>query len=418
MFEIKNERLVVLKYYLYRAAGNPGFFWPIYTLYLLDHGLTFTQLGLIGTVQSVIMVAGEIPTGYVGDRVGRRNSILIAQVLFLASVAGMILGETFLAFAFAFSLLSVAQTFTSGSTDAWLYETLEEHLDESRFTEVRGRGGAIGQYVMAGTMVGGSLLYVVAPTWPFIAGFASRAVAGLVVLTMPKNAQYADDEADGGPGMREALPIVYEQVTSPRLRSFVAYMALFLGATMTVGVYIQPVARDAIRSGAGELLAAYGVPAAASLGVLYASFTVVSGVASARSSDVEEWLGTRGAFLVVPFVVAASFLAPLALPVLAIPMFFVLRGGQSLLRPISGQFLNDRVESVGRATVLSTISMAYGLARAPFMIASGVLADASSAFVAVGALGVTFLVGGAALQLLWPPVSEPAAETPTAAPAD
>ena len=33
--------------------------------------LSFTAIGVIGSVQAVIVVGGEIPTGYIGDRIGR-----------------------------------------------------------------------------------------------------------------------------------------------------------------------------------------------------------------------------------------------------------------------------------------------------------------------------------------------------------
>jgi MFS family permease len=85
---------VVIKYYLFRAVGNPGFIYPIYVLYLLLHGLSYAQIGAIGAIQSVV-VTGEMPTGYVGDRIGRRNSLLIAQVLSTVSALGLIFGEGF-----------------------------------------------------------------------------------------------------------------------------------------------------------------------------------------------------------------------------------------------------------------------------------------------------------------------------------
>jgi hypothetical protein len=136
--------IVVLKYYLYRAVGGPGFIAPIYVLYLLSNGLSYAEIGAIGAIQGVIVLAGEIPTGYVGDRIGRRNSLLVAQVLLTGSAVGMILASSFLAFTVSFGLLSFAMTFVSGSDDAWLYDILQEHLDEDRYTHVRGRGRPVG----------------------------------------------------------------------------------------------------------------------------------------------------------------------------------------------------------------------------------------------------------------------------------
>ena len=401
---------VVLKYYLYRAVGNPGFIMPIYTLYLLANGVSFAQIGVIGTIQAVIVVGGELPTGYVGDRIGRRNSLLVAQVLFTGSNVCMVLADGFVGFTVAFSMLSFANTFVSGSADAWLYDILEERLGEDTFTYVKGRGTAVGQWVMAGTMIAGSLLYVVDHLYPYYAALAMNVVSFAIVASLPKTAQYAGSGGDGEEDeddrltVLEAWPIVRDQLSSPTLRPFVVYVALFFGTTLTVSAYVQPVAVDALEASAGPFLAEIGVPEAASLGVLYASFTVVSAVASDRASDLEAALGVRGALLVVPFVAAAAFVVPAFVAVAAFPMFFVMRAARSALSPIVGQYLNDRIESVGRATVLSAVSMVYAVARIPFALASGFVADWFTPMVSVAALGAAFAIAGAAMQVWRPPV--------------
>lgn len=425
MFGTDGDASVVLRYYLYRAVGGPGFIWPVYVLYLLAHDLSYAAIGAIGAIQTVVILAGEIPTGYVGDRVGRRNSLAAAEVVFTVSGVGMVVATNFAGFAASFGLLSLAMTFRSGSGDAWLYDVLEERLDEDRFTHVKGRGAAVGQWVTAATMVAGSLMYVVQPVYPFVAVVGARLATLAVVLTLPKTARYADDPAAAAPGDEgtaaaedgeasaeddeglsplETPAVVREHLLAPELRTFVAYMALFVAATGTAGVYIQPMAVDALEGEIGAALAAAGIPEAATLGVLYASFTAVSALASDRASDVEAWLGTSRALLGLPLAVTALFLLPLAVPLLAFPMFFGLRGGQSLLRPIAGQYLNDHLESLGRATVLSAVSMVYAVTRVPFALGSGVVADWLSPLAAVAAMGGAFLVVGSALVVLQSPV--------------
>ena len=419
--DTKSNVSVVLKYYLYRAVGNPGFILPIYTLYLLANGLSFTEIGVIGTIQALIVVGGEIPTGYVGDRIGRRNSLLVAQVLFAGSNVGMILATDFVGFTVAFSTLSFANTFVSGSANAWLYDVLQERLDEDRYTYVQGRGSAVGQWVMAATMIAGSLLYVSDHVYPFYAALVMNGVSFLVVSSLPQTAYYAGTDDDSGVGdaddgdehltILDTWPIIRKQLSEPPLRPFVVYMALFFGVTTTVGAYVQPIAVDALEASAGAYLASLGVPEAASLGVLYASFTVVSAIASDRASDLEAALGVRGALLIVPFVAAAAYVVPAFVAVAAFPMFFVMRGTRSLLGPIVNQYLNDHIESVGRATVLSAVSMVYALARIPFALGSGLVADWFTPMVGVAALGATFAVVGAAMQFWRPPVAHREAES-------
>lgn len=199
------------------------------------------------------------------------------------------------------------------------------------------------------------------------------------------------------------------------MRSFVVYMALFGGALVTADIYIQPIAREALRTSIGATLAAWNVPEVATLGVLYASFTVVSTIVSEYAGDVEDRVGTRNALLLVPLVIAALYLLPPLLPLLAFPMFFAMKGGLALVFPISKRYMNDRIDSVGRATVLSVVAMLRAVAGVPFRVGSGVVADYATPLVAVAALGALFVVGTVVLHVVAPPMR---AATGTGTPAD
>ncbi len=422
----------VLRYYLYRASSHPGFHWPIYVLFLLRNGLTFTAIGAIASIQSVVVIAGEVPTGYVGDRIGRRNSLVIASVLFLVSNLAYLVATDFVGFTFVFVALSFGGTFVSGSASAWLYDTLDEHHIEDEFTHVSGRAGAVSNWAQTVAMLAGGVLYVVNPYYPFYAAVALSFVNLASVLSLPKNAQYAGRDPKGAAGtstdeaatadgtddrltILDAVPVVREQVSKPAMRSFVVYMALFGGALVTADIYIQPIAREALRTSIGATLAAWNVPEAAMLGVLYASFTVVSAIVSEYAGDVEDRVGTRNTLLLVPLVIATLYLLPPLLPLLAFPMFFVMKGGLALVFPISKRYMNDRIDSVGRATVLSVVAMLRAVAGVPFRVGSGVLADYATPLVAVAALGALFVVGTVVLHVVAPPMR---AATGTGTPAD
>lgn len=425
----------VWRYYLYRMSSHPGFQYPIYVLFLRANGLTFTAIGAIASIQSIVVIAGEVPTGYIGDRIGRRNSLVIASVLFLISNVSYLVASDFIGFTFTFVALSLGHTFVSGSGSAWLYDTLDEHDLDGEYTHISGRAGAISSWAQTIAMLSGGVLYVINPAYPFIAAvILSLANLGSALL-LPKNAQYADRSepttadgatAEAGEGEQndtdddhltvlEALPVIREQISKPSMRSFIVYMALFGGALMTADIYIQPIAREVLRTSFGPLLDAWGVPEAATLGVLYASFTVVSAVVSDYAGDVEDRFGVRNVLLFAPLGMAVLYLLPTVVPLLAFPMFFVMRGGFSLVFPISGRYMNDRIESVGRATVLSAVSMLRAVAGVPFRVGSGIVADYATPLIAVATLGGVFIIGTVALHLWAPPIRT---ETETNASAD
>jgi MFS family permease len=386
---------VVAKYYLYQATTTYGFFWPVFTIFLLSRDLTFTQIGLLGSISAGLVVVGEIPTGYVGDRVGRRNSLLVGSVLLTASLFGFVVAQTFGAFVALFVLWGLGMAFRSGSSDAWLYETLAERLNESQFTRVRGRGGAVTQWVSAASMLVAGVLYSVDPRLPFVAGGVLLTASIPVLLSMPQTEHHTEGDTVT---VLDALPVVKRHLSRPPLRSTVAYLALFFGVTSAVDEYIQPVAVGAV-----------GLPESG-LGPLYAGFTVVAATTSYYASDIEDALSTQWAVVLGPAFVASVLLVPLLAPVAALPAFFLVKSARTAVAPIANGYLNDHVDDLGRATVLSAASMAYALVRLPLKPLSGVVADATSPIATLAVLGALLLVAGG-IVFVWEPPASPATDT-------
>ncbi|EMA41971.1 MFS transporter [Halococcus hamelinensis] len=384
--------LFVLKYYAYRATVTFGFFWPVFTIFLLDRGLSYTQIGLLNSLSAGIIVIGEIPSGYIGDRIGRRNSILVGSGLLSVSLIGFTVVKTFLAFAVLWVFWGLGSAFQSGSDDAWLYEALEDRSDESQYTRIRGRGGSVNQWMTAGTTLVAGGLYSLNPRLPFLAGGLLVASSIPVLLSLPKAGE--NETEDDRFTVLDALPVLRRRLTQPPLRSFVVYMALFFGIISAADEFIQPIATQAL------FLSPTG------LGPLYAGFTVTAAIASYFAGDIEKLLSTQWAILLVPTLVGVFFIVPLLAPLAAFPLFFVMKSANVVVRPIATNYINRHAESVGRATILSAASMAYALVRLPMKPLSGVVADATTPIAAVAALGGVFLLGGTIVVLWETPVSD------------
>ncbi len=280
---------------------------------------------------------------------------------------------------------------------------------EEEFTRVSGRGRALGQWLRAVTLVVGGFLYAVNRYYPFYAGVVAAAISLVLVLRLPQNRAYDDNVGDEADDDRmtivDALPVIREQLSMPDLRWFVVYLALFSGAVLTMDMWIQPIAQDTLEMTFGPTLERWGIPEGGVLGILYAAFTVVSAVTSDYASDVEDFLGVRHAMLLIPAAIAVSYVLAGLVPLLVFPMFFVMKGGNSLVGPITNRYINDQVQSVGRATLLSSVAMLRNVAGIPFRVGSGILATWYTSMTAVAVLGAIFLVVAFVLWSVVPPVS-------------
>lgn len=414
MLDSPFDRTLVRRYYLYRATLSVGFVMPIFTLFLL-RSLTFTQVGVLSALYAVVSVVGEVPTGYVGDRFGRRTSMLLSVAFVVGSLAGFVVADGFLSYAFLYVLWALALTFRTGSMDAWLYDTLDELLEAGQFSHIRGRGDAVQNWTAAVSMMVGGLLYGLKPTYPFVAAATFSSLGFVTLLSLPKNRQYADrgDVESDRFGPLEAFTVVREHLAKPPLRSLVLYVGLFYAVVGVAHTYLQPITIETLAPSAGSFgvqipaggataaarSGKAGAPLAFGLGVMYAALTAVSSVGGYYAGAVEDCVGVRRAVLVVPAVTAVALVVPLWVALLALPTFATMRSAIPLVQPITNGYINDHADEVGRATLLSAVSMFSMTLRAPLALGAGMLADATTATAAIAAIGGLFLVVGSSVWL-------------------
>ncbi|MFT4890504.1 MAG: hypothetical protein ACI9YT_001420 [Halobacteriales archaeon] len=396
----------ILKYYAYVATGAAWFIVPIWTLFLLEQGLSYTQLAILNGVWWTATVLGEVPTGYVGDRIGRRNSLLLGSLTSVVAVLAFGQMSSFWGILAVYVVWGVGTTFRSGADSAWLYDTLAEDTDEEAFTRIKGRGSSIRLAVMAGSAAVGGYLAAVDMYAPFVATAAVVAVGATVTLTMPKNRAYREECRGGAKetpadcpdadafGPRDAIPVIRDTLAAPPLRSFVVAVGAFYAIAWSAGMYTQPIAEDvAFRLGMDE------AGMTAMLGWLYAGFSAVSAVVTFYADRLEAAIGAQVWVRVAPALLGLAFLLASLVPVLAVPAFFLMRALLNATDVLKDRYVNDRTESLGRATVLSAASMLFGLARVPFRLLSGVVGDLTAPLTAVGIIGA-LLVLSATLVVL------------------
>ena len=391
----------VLKYYLYKSTEAVEFYRPIMYLFFLAQGLSFTQIAALEAIYNLTTLVGEIPTGYVGDRVGRRNSLLFGTVLISLTLLGIGLSGSFWAFAVLYACWSMGYNFRSGSEDAWLYDTLTDDRSEDRFAHVRGRGESVALAVGAGAAVVGGYLGSLDLSYPWFVAAGVTAVGAVVLFTVEESETYEQTD-NATPGFRRTLSIVRETITRHNVRAFVLYYyVLYAAATYLVFVFLQPVFETVVTD--------FGVSESqvrSLLGWFYAAYSLFGAGLSYYTGAIRDRVGLRRWFLWLPFVVGGALVGAYLVPLLALPAFLVIRGLSDVTRSFAGQYVNDRVETTGRATVLSAMAMVSGLAVVPFQLGSGVVSDAVSPSFALAVAGGVLIVGSAGILLWETPVAE------------
>lgn len=397
-------RVDLWRYYVYRVTTSMGFWVPVSVVYLLDKGFDLAFVATAQAVFSASLLLAEVPTGYLGDRLGRRGTLALGSGWRAACVGGYVLADSGPAFLALQAGLGVAWALRSGTKDAWLYELLGEAAEKSEFARVEGRASTLLLATSAATAVAGGLLYGVDPRLPFAANAALAVVGVPVVLsTTPVGAGTADDDPLSLGG---ALRVMELQVHRPAVRWLVAYSVLLFLAFDLTRTFEQPA------------LEAVGVPVAG-LGLLYAGVKVVSAGAAAAVGWLNDALGTRRALALLAPAVAVVYGVLLVEPLSMVVVLFAYRSLRTVARPLRNQYLNDRLADVGRATVLSGVSMVLSLVGVGARLAAGPLASRVGPVAFLGFAGVGLAAVAGVLWLATSPVRPAAAGggAPTGTPA-
>lgn len=411
-------RGLVPRYYLFRVTNTSGFFLPVAIIVLQHKGFGLDFVGLAYAVYAFAKLVVEVPTGYVGDVLGRRASLAVGS-----GVRAVVLGVyPFLGSEAAYLgvhvLWAVGRAFRSGTQDAWLYEILQARYDESDFARIEGRGNTAKLAVDALTAVTGGVLYEVDPAYPFL-GTAAIALAGIPLLwSFPRVDQLGSDGDDcvddddredrtdredrddpcdpagARLGVREAVDLLRLQTGRPAVRWFVLYAAVFYSLFVVTRIYEQPA------------LAAVDVPVAG-FGVLYAGFKLVSAGVASSVGRVHDALGTRGVMASLIPLYAVVYASIALVPVLVVPVLFCNRGIRTLTRPVTSQYLNEQLDDVGRATVLSGASMALAVVGGVARIVAGAGTAALGVLGFLPLAGVVLALAGGVCWVAFEPVRSP-----------
>jgi len=148
----------------FRVLFNARFYYPIFTVFFLDHGLSLEQFALLNTVWAVSIVLLEVPSGALADIVGRKRLVVGASCLMLLEMLCLLLVPphsqwVFWIFALNRILSGAAEASASGADEALAYDSLPEEGREKLWAQIMAktmRWQAVG-FVLA--MVLGGVFY-------------------------------------------------------------------------------------------------------------------------------------------------------------------------------------------------------------------------------------------------------------------
>jgi MFS family permease len=309
--------------------------------YWEKHGLSLFDIFLLQAIFSFSVVLFEIPTGFVGDKLGRKRTLLLAAAI---NVAGWIIYSSFRffwGFVAGEIILGLSLAFLSGTDSAVVFESLKEMKSKDEYTKVLGRINGLHHLGAAFSSITGGICAMFLPIWWLMLATACVAVVSFSLALFIKEPEYEVYKHHRGTlyGFYKIFRYVF--LRSKIVRAALPLLAACSLATM-LGIWLyQP------------FWTARQVPIWL-FGILWACLFIPSSFGSHFAHKMEKILGKRGVIFILPLPPLIGYALAGTLPGYwaLIPIYFVniLYG---LAPPILGKYIQEETFSDKRATVMS-----------------------------------------------------------------
>jgi len=158
---------------------------PIVILYMISKGLDLFQAGLVMSIYSGTIILLELPTGGLGDAIGRKRVYLYSLAVSFVSGAVLLFASGLLWFVLGFALFGVARALSSGSMDAWFVDEFGKTSPAGDLQRALAKANIfIPLGIGAGSLIGGLLPMLTADLTESVSWMNRYSVNLLLVIVM------------------------------------------------------------------------------------------------------------------------------------------------------------------------------------------------------------------------------------------
>jgi len=192
----KNLESNIWKYTLILIANKRIFVAILGAYYLTIPGVTAKSIGTILLASSLAGFLFEIPSGYMSDKVGHKQALVLSRIFMVFSTIAFLVSENFLGLVAGGVLLSMAQAFLSGTGSAFMHETLRALKKENEYSRIIGKASSIGFAVPVVFMMAVPFLVSYSYKLPFLIGLIIDCIGlgASLFLVKPEVSQEHVDE--------------------------------------------------------------------------------------------------------------------------------------------------------------------------------------------------------------------------------
>lgn len=331
------------------------FFAPIALLVRTQAGVSEHIFFLLQALLSGVIFLGEIPTGFITDKIGYRKSLILAQILLLTArslLLGAFLSHSVWLFVAEAVVEGIAACFTSGTGSAYLYNLYGEEGYLAKTTHA-GNFGTAGFIISTVAYAG---IYKVSGIAGLLAATAA-ADLGSVVMAFSLDKEEKNQRVSGKEKEQTSIGSSLSILKHPKAILFVAALSIFSIAWLLINFFYV------------EKMAACGLPVEwlSAVILIYSAVQMLSEPILEKLSSGAKKRDKRMLMAVTSIVAGVAFLAfgmanqvALILPLMCI-LPLLLNLPEYLLSELENQFVDESGHADNRAATLSVLNIGVNL---------------------------------------------------------
>ena len=390
------------RFAFYGFLKNLKFFDPFIVLFFREVGLSFLQIGVLFAIRSISTNILEIPSGIVADLMGRRRSMIISFMGYIASFIFLyFLGGVFGFAAAAMLLFAVGEAFRTGTHKAMIMDYLERNALSHLSVAYYGNTRSFSQIGSALSSVLAALLVLYTGTYRvvFLASIVPYIINLAMMTTYPK---YLDGaRASSSSRFRTFLTFAKESFVDVARRPML-FRTMVSSSVCSANYkisrdYLQPIIKNWALLTPFMLVLEDTQRVAIVIGIVYGLIYFMTAIAARRSSAFQKKLKSTSRALNVTFLLNAAVLLIAGLMIamgqflIAVPVLILVFIVENLRRPMVIGYVNEIADKKKLATMLSVDSQFSTLLIAIFAPLVGYIADKAGVGMALFTFGLLIL---------------------------
>ncbi|MDK2885746.1 MAG: hypothetical protein PWP54_304 [Thermosipho sp. (in: thermotogales)] len=351
----------VTREYIYSFLNNFNLLSTVWMLYLAYKGMSLTQIGLLEGIFHLTSFLMEIPTGSIADVFGRKLSRILGRFFWIISSITMLFGTNFFHFSIAMSLMALSYNLESGAGQALLYDSLKATNSEDEYMKIAGKIELLTQIGMISGYLLGGYIAKIKYEYVFIYSSLLGLIALLQSLTFKEPKIFEEKEKTT---FKDVFINAFISFVFLKKKKDVLYLIFFSEGILVVGtIFFFYLQNYFLSLGINQF----------QIGIIMAFSGIFSAIMSYFTHRVEKKLGLKRLLIFIPFSYSLLSLGLLS----NIPYVFnmLLSGLIGVLYIVYIDYVNKKIPSEKRATILSMCSMVYSLYMIVFFPLFGKIAD-------------------------------------------